>query len=421
MASSPVSLYVHMPWCSSKCDYCDFYSRPCSAVPDSYIQAVINQASYFARTAQISSWKTVYVGGGTPSLMTPGQMETLCQGIMNSTGSPFVPEEFTMEMNPQSLSPEKLHAAANGGIDRLSLGIQSLTEEALRAVNRHCTARTARNALDTVKSHWKGRLSLDAIAGLPEQDDGRFESSLKSIIEYSPDHISLYTLTVEEGTPLDRNIQSGKISLPEDLGDNQWILGRQILESGGYAQYEVSNFARPGEESLHNSAYWAQQDYAGCGSGATSSFYSRDDQGKIHGALRITGTTDTDVYTRFWLDGDNLNPSRLPDPKSIPGEKEELDAQTCEFEFLMTGLRTLDGISAGEYRKCYGHLKWNGDLEKRLGKADGIWHEYESLGRTRESIIESPRQLPQGTPADRRFSLNSQGILFLNDFLVNLL
>ncbi len=420
MAGSPVSLYIHMPWCSSKCDYCDFYSNPCSSVPDSYIQAVINQATYFAQTAHATLWKTVYIGGGTPSLMTPFQIETLCRGIMKSTGTSFVPDEFTIEMNPQSLTPDKLHAAANEGIDRLSLGIQSLTEEALKAVNRHCTPKTARRALDTVKKQWNGRLSLDAIAGLPEQDDAHFESSLNSMMEYNPDHMSLYTLTIEEGTPLERNIQYGKIRIPDDLGDNQWLLGRQLLESRGFAQYEVSNFSRPGKESLHNSAYWAQQDYAGCGSGATSTFYSRDDHGRILGALRMTGTRDTEEFTRFWLDRDNQNPSTLPDPKSLPGEKEELDGETCEFEFLMTGFRTLGGISTGEYRKRYGHLKWNGDLEKRLGRTDGIWHDYESLGRTAECTIRDAES-HHGTAGDRRFSLNSQGILFLNDFLVNLL
>lgn len=388
------ALYIHIPFCRSKCDYCDFFSVPCrSSVDDEYIRAVINESLYYSKKLNLQSYSTIYIGGGTPSLLQARQIENLLSGLKNGFAQWIAPKEVTMEMNPQSLDEDKLKAAQDNGVDRLSLGIQSFTEKSLDSVHRICSSSTAEKALDLVKKVWKGRLNLDCIAGLPNQSDKEFVDSLKKIISYKPDHISMYTLTIEDGTPLAKQIDQG-MDYDFDKADGQWLTGREILKGNGFSQYEVSNFSLPEKRSIHNMSYWLQKDYIGIGAGATGTVYNSTQNEK---SFRWTNAKDIKKYTGFWNKSTNID-------NEIPREIELLDDETLEFEFLMMGLRTLDGLDPLEYEKRFSHLAWNGDLEERLGRKNGVWKKFEDLGRTNKNL-------------STKFALNEDGILFLNTLL----
>lgn len=386
------ALYVHIPFCLKKCSYCDFFSVENPGCIDSlYLECLKNEAAFYAERHKIDFWRTIYIGGGTPSLLSSEQIEVLASYLRNSCLRKDIPPlEFTMEMNPESVSKEKLDSAWKSGITRLSLGIQSLNENALRAVERHCSAERAMESLETVKSCWKGSLSLDAIAGLPCQTMEEFLLSLEKIISYNPEHISLYTLTVEEETPLAKNISSGKLNFDFDEADSQWISGRDLLLRNGFFQYEVSNFCREGKKSIHNSSYWAQKNYVGIGCAACGTFYGEK-------SFRWTNTENILEYENFW--------SRpFSSENEIPRKIEEFDLETREFEFIMTGLRTSGGLNSSEYKKNFFPLApWHGDLDKRLDpvKKFGV--------RTAEN--------PDGS---KNFSLTRDSILFLNKILLEL-
>lgn len=391
------SLYIHIPFCSQKCDYCDFFSKPTNGIiPEAYLAALKNELDFHKETYGIDFWKTIYIGGGTPSLLSALQIEKLL-GHLSKSISPERTREFTIEMNPESMTKDKLEAAHNGGITRLSLGIQSLTPKSLCAINRHCSAQTSLDALELVKKNWKGRLNLDAIAGLPQQTDQEFIDSLSKITDHYPDHISLYSLTVEEGSPLHKKIQNGLVNIDDEQSDRQWLAGRDLLESKGFHQYEVSNFARPGCESIHNMTYWKQENYCGAGAGASGTVYENEN-------LRWNNCQDIGKYINFWTN---------PQAEGIPRETELLDEETREFEFLMLGLRTLKGINSEEYKRRFSTTTpWFGNLQERIGTGNGIWKEYTDRGMTLETRLKD---------GSTNYSLNKKGILFLNNFLVSIM
>ena len=396
------SLYVHVPFCRGRCDYCDFFSTDCSAgVPDDYVQALLSEAAFYVRAYRIRAFKTVYLGGGTPSLLSARQLDCLLRGLVRLCPGAPQPAEVTVEMNPETADAEKLRAARDAGATRLSLGIQSLVDDALRSVHRRCTAAQAEATLAMVRELWDGELSLDVIAGLPGQDSEGFEDSLRRICSYEPQHVSLYTLTVEDGTALARRIAEGE-PWDADAADAQWLAGRSLLEAAGLAQYEVSNFACPGHESLHNTAYWMQQDYIGIGAGAVGTVY--DFSGAAPG-IRWTNTYDVRDYCRYWLSAASGASPRQPAPRSV----EELPLATEEFEFLMMGLRTHRGVCGRGYREWFAAVEpWHGDLALRLGLHGGLWER----GIARKECL--CRRDEEGGPW---YAATKSGILFLNSLL----
>lgn len=407
------SLYVHIPFCTSKCDYCDFFSTGiglCKSVPDDYVDCVVKEVKTYAKIFGVQEWNTVYIGGGTPSLLSPVQLNSLFDGIQKSCKCGIsCGAEVTVEMNPESLDKELLSAADFCGVNRLSLGIQSLNSAALLSVRRNCTVQKAQQALELVKKCWKNDLSLDAIAGLPEQNSEEFALSLKKMLSYEPQHFSLYTLTVEEGTPLCKKIDNG-MEWNADEADSQWILGRDILFSHGFSQYEVSNFCLAGKESRHNSAYWQQQSYIGAGAGASGTVYCGSE------GLRWNVKKDVKAYIDFWKtysasSCDGLSFEQLV-KDDVPLETENLDAKTMEFEFLMMGLRTRQGVSAQKYERLYsGVSPWNGNLSLRLGEKNGVWRRFYDEGMT---------NVYSSCGGETFYALNEKGILFLNRLLVEL-
>lgn len=394
-----ISLYVHVPFCRQKCDYCDFFSIPsnrasCVCPDEEYVRSVLNEIRFYVKKYSVSRWKTVYIGGGTPSQLGAKLLFELVSGIKSAV-SDKTADEFTVEMNPEDLAEDILDSAQKAGVDRISTGIQALDQKALDSVNRHCPLQTAISSLELLQKKWKKKLSVDFIAGLPGQTYSSFKKQFETVFNFKNiDHISLYSLTLEENTPLYKKIESGKIKWSQQKTDRMWILGRKILKENGFIQYEVSNFARTGAESLHNKVYWHLENYIGCGSGACGSVYGEVSE-------RWTNTCSIKNYENFWLD---FNPeSEIPESVR---QVEKIDLQTQEFEWIMMGFRLLEGVCSEEFKKRFGK-----SLEERIGVKDGLFFEW------------SKKHLARSYKKDGKtfYALNERGLMLLNLFLESLL
>lgn len=393
------ALYVHIPFCKSKCAYCDFFSVVCKAsIDNAYIRHLIEEAGTRAAQFDVSDWSSIYFGGGTPSLLAPNQIETLIGGL-KAVRPAAKNAEITFECNPDDITVELLETLKKCGVNRLSVGLQAMNDEPLTLVNRRAHRAENLRALKLLAEHWlepqqivpeklvrgaqpqdaapqiqlespcpKRRLSVDLICGLPGQTAQDFFAGLDEIISCGADHISLYSLTLEEDTPLYKAVDSGKVKLPEaEETDSWWIKARDTLEKSGFAQYEVSNFAKQGCRSRHNMTYWKMLPYIGIGAGATGTV----------GSMRYTNSRSI----KDWLGG-------------AGEEREMLQPEIQQFEYLMMAFRTLDGVDAVEF-------------ETRFGKSiDLIEPVFSSWCR---------RGLAEKTGS--RYALNKQGLLLLNRFL----
>ena len=407
-------LYVHIPFCTSKCSYCDFFSVPCAEkIADEYIDAVLTEAACTASLWDIDSWKTIYVGGGTPSLLSEKQIDRLFSGLLKMSRK--APLEVTMEVNPSDVTESLLDAASASGVTRISCGIQSFSDTSLSRVRRRSRASDVYRALSLFEKNRPKALSVDMIAGLPEESDASFASGLQTLIAHAPDHISLYSLTVEEGTPLCSEIEKGNILHDIDASDALWISGRDFLCGAGYEQYEVSNFCRRGGECLHNLAYWNLESYAGIGAGAVGTFYGKNM------SARFTNTRDIDSYARFWngekIDADDfrsriffsdnfrtvqVRAERERKFAELPFSVEYMDKKTVAFEFFMLGLRMTRGICRETYEARFGAFP---------EKAEALFTAWEGRGL-------ALRRKKNGA---HFYALTKEGLLFLNEFLEALL
>lgn len=360
---------------------------------------------------------TVYIGGGTPSLLSHAQLNRILSAVREE--APLSPDaEITMEANPADITHELLAFLKTAGINRLSAGIQSVDEKVLAALGRRSDAERVEHALKLLETEWlsdagplskadgparRRRLSLDLMSGLPGLSDDALRRGVERVIATGADHISLYSLMIEEGTRLERQVSEGTVVYSEETNDRQWIMGCDMLTEAGYAQYEVSNFARPGFESRHNSVYWHMQNYIGTGAGGTGTV----------GSYRWTEAADIAAYTAWWNGPDALKVlDSLPADKAcnadktceLPAEVEHLDDETREFEFLMMGFRLLEGVSAREYE-----ARFKRSLAERLGSLFTGW-QHRGLACTNST-----------EDGDTRYALTADGILLLNQFLEALL
>ncbi len=397
-----VSLYIHIPFCLSKCDYCDFFSvvndnactvKNCGTsvpgipVPQQYVDSVCEEIKFRIKEYGCCELKSVYVGGGTPSLLTPVQINQLGSEIAKLDKSDNF--EFTFEINPDDVTLQLIDSLAASGVNRLSCGIQSFSQKVLENINRRANAVQVNNALELLCSNWKKKLSIDLICGLPFETEETMLEGLKKLCSLKIPHISFYSLCVEEETPLGNAIINNKIKYDYDFSDDLWIKGRDFLLQNGYEQYEISNFCLPGYECIHNMTYWSHGDYIGVGSGATGTVYEKNGNG-----LRWTNIKNIKNYIKFWKSGDKT--------LEIPQDVEKIGHQVSKFEYFMMGLRTKRGISTTEYKNIFGD-----DIPQ---KVQIILEKWCSLGKCK-SITE---------PNGKRYCLNSEGMLFLNNLLEEL-
>jgi oxygen-independent coproporphyrinogen-3 oxidase len=262
------ALYIHWPFCLAKCPYCDFNSHVRAGVDHELWQSSL--LADMRREAEVAGGEaltSVFFGGGTPSLMPPALVEALLAEAQRLWG--FAPDvEITLEANPSSVEAAKFAALAHAGINRVSLGLQSLDDEALRLLGRLHDSAEGLAALDVAQRHFD-RVSFDLIYALPDQTPHAWEGQLRRALSFGTGHLSLYQLTIEPGTRFATLVREGALSpLDDDAAADLFALTRQLTEAAGLPAYEVSNHARPGEESRHNLAYWEYRDYCGIGPGA---------------------------------------------------------------------------------------------------------------------------------------------------------
>ncbi|THB64657.1 MAG: radical SAM family heme chaperone HemW [Desulfovibrio sp.] len=323
-------LYIHVPFCRSKCRYCAFHSMVASdAALVLYVDHLVKEIQARAKDREFAALETLYMGGGTPSLLSPLQLERIVGAVVEhfSLGPNL---EFTMEGNPGSLRQKGyLQAIRRAGVNRLSIGMQSLDNDQLKLLGRTHTASQALSAYNRARSAGFANISLDLIWGLPQTRVKDWLDQLKRVVKLGPEHISCYGLTVEPDTPLEEQCLDNQVTLPlEGEQAKMFVHGAELLESEGYLHYEVANFARMGYLSRHNLGYWEGSDYLGLGPSAVSTL----------GGERFANPPDLDEWMAGVAGG---NP--WPEP-------ETLDAGTTLREMLMLRLRTSRGLRLRDYR-----------------------------------------------------------------------
>lgn len=318
----PRHLYVHVPFCRSKCAYCAFHSavrRPSS----SYVADIGTELRL--RAPEGLPLKTLYVGGGTPTALGPRGLSALCatlRAAWRPDGPP--PDEWTVEANPGTLSSEIACRLREAGVTRVSLGAQSFDPNALAVLGRTHDADAVGRAARTVRDAGIGSLGLDLIAGVPGMSTAAWTHTLQSAIALDPDHLSVYALTVEPGTPLERAVDEGRLQMPSDDAQLDALAQAEaLLARHGYRRYEISNYAREGSECRHNLAVWRGEDYLGVGPAAASRW----------GRSRWTNAPDLDAWHAALADG------RLP-----PCDAETLEPDEDAAERFLTGLRLAEGV-----------------------------------------------------------------------------
>lgn len=442
MSSMYASLYIHVPVCIQKCSYCDFFSIPIHKTPagfsfESFVTALLNEINLKMRVYAADGFSTVYIGGGTPSLLPAKNVAALCGGLRRlAPGQDFLRAkkpgralsahagsgsecaartEWTVEMNPGDVTQDALAAWAGGGANRLSLGIQSFNEKTLASVRRRNSPEENYRALDAVSREWRGGLSVDLIAGLPFQTEQSVLHDLSSVLEFSPEHVSLYQLSLEERTPLFSLARNKKAAgrggeaafLPsEDEAADMWLAGKDFLEARGFVRYETSNFALPGFESKHNETYWRLNSFIGAGPGSAGTLVAGNR------CFRFDATRDIDRWLSFWRDfpvdayddasallcgGEAETDRPVRFPPDAPVEISEIPAPDFAFETIMMGMRLSSGMSNKDF-----HRRFGADMFSFVGKTLEKWMERGMLVVDGDNV-----------------RMTEEGSLFLNAFLVD--
>lgn len=261
-------LYIHVPFCHAKCAYCDFYSIPASGDVSDYVNAVISEAALRGHELN-SRITTLYIGGGTPSILNPAELDRLVAGIDKILSLSDV-TEFTIEVNPEDVTRDYLLAIKKCGVTRVSMGVQSLIDSELKSVGRRHSALDALEAMSALSSCFDN-FSLDVIFGLPGQTIQSLDYTLKQIVATGAPHLSAYLLSYEPGTRLYAQLLSGKTTeISDEVATEMYMMIDEYLSASGYVHYEISNYAKPGMESRHNSSYWDSTPYLGLGPSAHS-------------------------------------------------------------------------------------------------------------------------------------------------------
>jgi oxygen-independent coproporphyrinogen-3 oxidase len=331
-------VYVHWPFCTAKCPYCDFNSHVRHEPPDErrFAAALARELAHFATLTPGEKVTSIFFGGGTPSLMQAATVETILSAIARLW--PVAPDaEITLEANPGSAEAERFRLYRAAGINRLSLGVQSLDDQALKALGRIHDSAEARRAVEMARDAFP-RLSFDLIYARPAQTLHAWHAELEAAIAMAADHLSLYQLTIEAETPYARLYAAGKLPIPDPgRAAEFYALTQEISEAHGLPAYEISNHAAPGAESRHNLTYWRYRDYVGVGPGA-------------HGRLTLADVrraTMSEHHPERWL-------------QQVEGRghglvtDEALTLEECADEMLLMGLRLSEGIRPDRYAAMSG-------------------------------------------------------------------
>lgn len=332
---SPKAAYIHIPFCSHICYYCDFNKVFIEGQPvDEYIELLIREMELTKHKYDIQPLETLYVGGGTPSSLNPKQMERLLDGIHQHL-SLQKDAEFTMELNPDDGTPELLSAMKEGGVNRLSMGVQTFNNDLLKAIGRKHTKETAIRTIENARKVGFENMSIDLIFRLPKQTIADFEENLKMAMALDLPHYSIYSLILEQKTVFYNLMRQGKLPLPtQDEEADMFELAISEMESFGRKHYEISNYALPGFESRHNLHYWNADEYYAFGAGA---------HGYVNG-VRYQNNGPIQHY---------LTPLRKGELPIF--SKNLLTKKQCIEEFMFLGLRKFSGVSKREFKERFGN------------------------------------------------------------------
>ncbi len=325
-----LGIYIHIPFCRSKCDYCDFYSLPGSEeVMNLYQKALLTHIRLVAPQLRGYQVDSIYFGGGTPSYYGERRLRELLGSLQRSLTVSRA-AEITLESNPDSVEMRSMQRLRKAGFNRVSLGMQTGDPLELCALHRAHSVAQVEQAVEIIREAKFDNLSLDLIYGLPGQDLESWKRTVEKAIALQPEHISAYGLKVEEGTPLYQRVQAGEELPDDDMQADMYLWAVGQLAQAGYGQYEISNFAKAGRESRHNLKYWMDREYIGLGPGAHSCFAGR----------RYAYPKDLAGYV------DGMGQARLP----LEGEEDRSKTERAR-EYLMLRLRTVRGIEEWEYRR----------------------------------------------------------------------
>ena len=329
-----LGLYLHIPFCMKKCGYCDFLSwKGTEEEQEIYVQSLIREIGSYEEFAKNYKVSTVFVGGGTPSILTGEQMERIFDAISKVFWLEKRPE-ITLEMNPGTVTVEKLKAYKRAGVNRLSMGLQSVKNENLKMLGRVHTYEEFLHSYELARQEKFDNISIDLISSLPGQTLESWEEELRQAIDLNPEHVSVYQLILEEGTPFYEKYANHPELLPtEEISRDIYLLTGKLLKEAGYEQYEISNYAKPGNESRHNLKYWERKDYLGLGLGAASMVRN----------IRMSNTRDMKTYLE-----------RCEQPRTMREDVEFLEEPRQMEEFMFLGLRKTRGVSRKEFRRIFG-------------------------------------------------------------------
>jgi oxygen-independent coproporphyrinogen III oxidase len=324
-------IYIHIPFCKQACHYCDFHFSTSLKKKDEMVLALVKEIVMRKNEFQNETVETIYFGGGTPSVLDVAEIQLLIDTVYQNYKITDGPE-ITLEANPDDLTPDKIEALSSSPINRLSIGVQSFFEDNLKMMNRAHNAEEAIKCLEFAAKHFDN-ISLDLIYGVPGMSNEKWLQNIETALSFNIPHISSYALTVEPKTALDRFIQKGTVKAPDDaVAQEHFDILVEKLEANGFIHYELSNFGKEGYFSKNNSSYWLGKKYIGIGPSAHS----------------------YDGISRSWNIANNALYLKSMAEDKLPSEKEILSVADRYNEYVMTGLRTIWGVSLGKIKNDYG-------------------------------------------------------------------
>jgi oxygen-independent coproporphyrinogen-3 oxidase len=371
-------IYIHIPYCKQACSYCDFYFTVHLLDKQEFIKALLEEIE--SRTAYLENQtiETIYFGGGTPSQLSTQELNSIIEAIrMNYSVTGNV--EITVETNPDNLTEDYLKQLSEIGANRLSIGIQSFKNEDLTLMNRAHNAAEAKNCISLARVSGFNNISIDLIYGLPNSSIEDWQNNIQQALKLNPEHISAYNLTIETGTPLAHLVSKGRVSIPSDdevvLQHNLLV---DLLSKAGFEHYETSNFAKQGFRSKHNSSYWKGIHYLGFGPSAHS----------FNGTSRSWNIANTKKYVDL-----------------IRENKTHFESETLSLidrinEFIMTGLRTVEGIDLNHFENNFGKKRLAVLLQE---SANALSKQYLALDQNRLFVTPKGKVLLDGITSDLFF------------------
>ncbi len=329
-----LSLYIHIPFCVRKCHHCGFYSTAYSpGKADEFIFGLSHEAARYKNEFSNSSFNSIYLGGGTPTVLSPGQIMLLVR-IIREHFPIDESVEFTVEANPNTVTGDKLSLLLEQGVNRLSLGVQSFSDEILQTLGRLHTGEQAADAFRLARSIGFGNISVDLIFGIPGQTAVEWEETLEATLALKPEHVSAYSLSLDHGSQFMRESEAGRFTMPDDeVIAAMYERAVQTLNNAGYGHYEISNFSMPGYECRHNLNYWDRGEYLGLGPGAWSFISGR----------RYSNIADTTEYSQ-----------RLSSGRSTIDTQETIGPEPSAMETVLLELRTMKGLDLLRFEREYG-------------------------------------------------------------------